>query len=385
MRFETRCARGADDTSEIGRPSAPPIVASTHFAFDSMAEIEAYYESGRGFLYARYENPTVRMTERRLAELEGAEDAALFSSGMAAISTSLLCLAKSDDRVAAQREIYGGTAHLLLDILPELGIEILWLDRHELDRLETDRIRGCRVLYLESPVNPTLDVVDIRRLAAVSREAGATVVVDSTFATPANQRPLELGADLVIHSGTKYLGGHGDLMAGAVAGSSELVERVRGHRKVLGGILDPFQAFLLHRGMRTLAVRMQAHERGAREVAQVLSAHPRVSRVLWPGLASHPRHELARRQMTGFGGMVTFEVVGGAAEAERVLNALQLFSRAPSLGNVESLASIPARLSHRYIDAEEQLQAGVTPGMIRLSVGLESPDDLVEDLQHALS
>jgi len=385
MRFETRCARGGTDSQDIGRPCVPPIVSSAHFVFDSQQQLEEYYDSGRGFLYARYESPTPRLAEQRLAELEGAEEAGLFASGMAAISTTLLSFLGTGDRVAAQRELYGGTAHLLQDVLPDLGIEVLWLDRDELETLTAERLAGCRVLYLESPVNPTLDLVDLGRLARIGREAGAVVMVDSTFATPAFQRPLELGCDLVLHSGTKYLGGHGDLTAGAVAGSRDQVERIRRRRRALGGILDPFQAFLLHRGMRTLAVRMHAHERGARAVADALLGHPRIRRVHWPGLASHPRHDLARRQMSGFGGMVTFEVRGGASAAERALDGLRLIRRAPSLGAVESLASIPARVSHRHLSAEEQARVGVTPEMIRLSVGLESPEDLIEDLRRALA
>jgi len=384
MDFRTRCARGTGETANIGRPVAPPIVVSSTFAFSSQAEVESYYAEGRGYLYSRYENPTVRAAERLLASLEGAEDAALFSSGMAAISSTVLALVRAGERVAAQRELYGGTIGLFRDLLPRVGIETIWLSLDDIARLAPERLAGCRLLWVESPTNPALRIVDLAAAARVAHEAGALAVVDGTFATPAFQLPLELGCDLVMHSGTKYLGGHGDVTAGAIAGRRDLVASIVAMRRSLGGIADPFAAFLLQRGMRTLAVRMHAHEKGAAEVARALLTHPKVRRVHWPGLADHRDHALARRQMAGFGGMVSFEVEGGAAEAERVHDRLRLFAKAASLGGVESLVSIPARMSHRGLDGAELKLAGVSPGMLRLSVGLESPDDLVADLLEAL-
>ncbi len=384
MDFRTRCARGTGAVSDVGRPLALPIVTASTFEFSSQRDMESYYTEGRGWLYSRYENPTVRAAERFLADLEGSEDAALFSSGMAAISTTVLALVRAGERVAVQREIYGGTAALFRDVLPRLSIEATWLGLDEISRLTPERLAGCRMLWLESPTNPSLRIVDLAASAAAARAAGALAVVDGTFATPALQRPLELGCDVVVHSGTKYLGGHGDVTAGAVAARKDLVAAISASRRSLGGTADPFAAFLLQRGMRTLSVRMKAHEEGAAAVARFLEEHGKVLRVHWPGLTTHPDHAIARRQMSGFGGMVSFEVEGAAAAAERVHDRLRLFVRAASLGGVESLVSIPSTMSHRELDGPELELAGVAPGMLRLSVGLESPDELVADLREAL-
>jgi cystathionine beta-lyase/cystathionine gamma-synthase len=385
MDFRTRCARGTGAVSDIGRPLAPPIVTASTFVFSSQRDVESYYGEGRGWLYSRYENPTVRAAERFLADLEGSDDAALFSSGMAAVSTTVLALVRAGERVAVQREVYGGTVALFRDVLPRLSIETTWLGLDEIARLTPERLAGCRMLWLESPTNPALRIVDLRAAAAAASAAGALAVVDGTFATPALQRPLDLGCDAVVHSGTKYLGGHSDVTAGAVAARSDLVAAIAALRRSLGGTADPFAAFLLQRGMRTLSVRMKAHEEGASAVARFLEGHGKVRRVHYPGLASHPDHATARTQMSGFGGMVSFEVEGGAAGAERVHDRLRLFVHAASLGGVESLVSIPSRMSHRGLDERELERAGVTPGMLRLSVGLESPGDLVADLHEALA
>ncbi len=370
-------------TPETGRPLAPVIVPSSTFVFESQDEVERYYEAGAGFVYSRYENPTVRQVEVGLARLEGADAAACFASGMAAISTTLLSCVRSGDRVAAQRELYGGAADLFLSFLPRLGVEVEHLGLDEIASLEPSRIEGCRLLYLETPVNPTLRVVDLRRAAEVARAAGVRLAVDSTFATPILQRPVDLGVDLVLHSATKYLGGHSDLIGGVVAGRADLVQEIARRRRALGGILDPFPAFLLLRGIRTLAVRMDAHCRGASVVARFLAGHPRVGRVCYPGLDDHPDAEVVRRQMAGPGGMVSF-TVDGAQAAWSTHDRLRLFSRAGSLGGVESLVSIPARMSHRHQSREARLSTGIPDDMLRLSVGLEDPDDLIEDLDQAL-
>lgn len=386
MDIRTKCARGAGGGDVLSRPVTPAIVASSTFAFESQAGVEDYYEAGRGYHYSRYDNPTVRAAERFLADIEGGEEAVLFSSGMAAISTTLLALARTGRRrIASQRCIYGGTANVLSHVLPDLGIETDWIEEEELPSLAPGRLERASVLYLETPTNPGLGIVDLRRAAEVARAAGALSVVDSTFGTPAFQRPLELGIDVVVHSATKYLGGHADLTAGGVVGRSAVVGGIAKLRRSLGGILDPFQAFLLHRGMQTLPVRMEAHARGAEVVARSLEGHPRLRRVLWPGLPSHPNHEAAKRQMSGFGGMVTLDIEGGEAAAFRLHDRVRLFTRAASLGGVGSLVSLPTRTSHRHLTDEERARAGVTPGMARLSIGLEAPEDLVEDLRSALS
>ncbi len=386
MEFPTLCAGGGPDDEAAGPGAAmnPAVVLSAAFRFGDQAAIDRYYEAGEGYLYSRYSNPTVRATERRIARLEGAEDAVLFASGMAAVSTILLTMARSGDRIAAQQGLYGGTVVLLRDLLPGLGIETTWLDLEELRELRPERLRGCRLLYLETPVNPTLRIVDLERAAGIANEVGIPTIVDGTFATPALQRPLTLGCSLVLHSCTKYLGGHNDLVGGVVSGSRSLVAPITERRKVLGGAMSPLNAFLLHRGLRTLAVRMEGHERGAEAVARALSRHPRVERVHWPGLEQSPDHAVARRQMSGFGGMVGFEVKGGLEAATRVHDRLRLFARAASLGGVESLVSLPARMSHRALTPEALAAAGITPGLVRLSVGLEAPGDLVADLEGAL-
>jgi cystathionine beta-lyase/cystathionine gamma-synthase len=380
----TRCAQGFDDDSESGRPIAPVIVPSSTFSFDSQADVDRFYETGDGYAYSRYGNPTVRRVERLLAALEGADDAALFGSGMAAISTVFLTLAGAGSRVAAQRELYGGSAALLSGVLPDLGVEVTWLDREELQNLDPQRIDGCRLLFLETPINPTLRLVDLRRTAALAHEVSVPVVVDGTFATPILQQPIALGVDLVVHSATKYLGGHSDLIGGVVSGNGDLVRQLMQKRRLLGGVLDPFAAFLLHRGMRTLAVRMEAHCRGAATIAENLKDHPRVEKVYYPGLADHPDRELCDRQMQAAGGMVTLTIRDGADAAERFHDRLRLFRRAGSLGGVESLVSIPAKMSHRYLDESERARVGVPANMVRLSIGLESAGDLLGDLAQAL-
>jgi len=384
MKIRTRCAQGSRIAGGSGQPLAPSIVPASAFGFENQEQIDRYYETGEGYLYSRYGNPTVEQAEQLLASLEGADRAAIFASGMAAISTVFLSFTKAGQKVAAQRQIYGGAADFLLRVLPEFDIEVEWLDHEELAALSPERIEGCRLLYLETPSNPTLRVVDLASIAAVANQAGVPVAVDATFATPALLRPCELGIDLVVHSATKYLGGHNDLIGGAVVGSDDRVGEILLARRCFGGVLDPFSAFLLHRGMRTLAVRMEAHGRGAGTIACGLADHPAVTRVLYPGLEDHPDHRIAAGQMDGFGGMLSFTVAGGAESAARVHDRLGLFAHAGSLGSVQSLVSIPARMSHRYVEPVVRARMGVTDDMLRLSVGLEDPDDLYDDLLQAL-
>jgi methionine-gamma-lyase len=384
MDRRTRCARRIADKRELGDPLTPPIVSASTFVFDSQADVDRCHETGRGYVYSRYGNPTVGEVERLLADLEGAERAVAFGSGMAAISTLLATLAGAGERIAAQRGLYGGSVELMEKVLPGFGIDVDWLSFEDLQKLTAERLAGCKLLYLETPINPTLRLVDLAAVARTAREAGVTTIVDSTFATPILQRPIEHGIDVVVHSATKYLGGHGDLIGGVAAGPTDLMGRVSSRRRLLGGTLDPFPAFLLYRGMRTLVVRMEAHCAGAEEVARELVADPRVDVVHYPGLEDHPDHVLACRQMDGFGGMVAFEVAGGAEAAERVHDRLKLIVRAGSLGGVESLVSIPARMSHRHLDEATRAATGVKTNLVRLSIGLEAPEDLLADLDQAL-
>jgi cystathionine gamma-synthase len=362
-----------------------PIVQSSTFAFaDHEAMLAAFAAKDAGVVYSRYSNPTLSACERRLAAVEGAEAALGFASGMSAITSAVLTFARAGQRVLSQREIYGGTHEFFTHWLPRLGIEVDWFSAGDAAAFEAGLAREPAVVYLETPTNPTLRCVDLRVLCARARAAGAVTMVDGTFASPINQRPLELGADLVLHSATKYLAGHADLIAGCVLGSRERIRAVWKARKLFGGALDPHAAFLLERSLRTLAVRVEAHNQNGVEVSRYLEGHAGVERVYYPGLASHPDHEIARRQMSGFGGMVTCCVRTDGPGAIRFAESLRLFRLAPSLGGVESLVSIPATSSHYALTAEERERAGVPDHMVRLSLGIEDAEDLIRDLEQAL-
>ncbi len=384
MKIKTQCVRGDARPAEIGSPIAPVIVPGCTYEFADHDAIDQFFRDGSGYLYSRYDNPTVAQAGRELAALEGTESAAMFASGMAALSTAILTLAAPDRRIVTQSDVYGGTTELMSQVLPGWGFTVETLTRDELHGLEPGRLQGAALLCLESPTNPALRLVDLAAVAAVAREAGVPTIVDSTFASPVVQRPAEFGIDLVMHSTTKYLGGHGDLTGGAIAGNAELVSRIAARRRILGGVMDPFSAFLLMRGLRTLAVRVEAHQAAALEIAQFLDAHPAVDSVAYPGLPKHPDHALARTQMDGFGGMVSFCVRGDTAAARRVHDRLGIFRRAGSLGSVESLVSLPAQMSHRHVPREALQEAGVAERLLRLSVGLEAPADLIADLGQAL-
>jgi cystathionine beta-lyase/cystathionine gamma-synthase len=367
-------------------PLAVPIVQSSTFAFASAGEMRRYLEGDEElFLYTRYANPTVRELEEALAAVEGAEAALALSSGMAAMTTALMSLVGSGDEVLASASLYGGTVRLLTDLLPRFGVSARFVPTAELERV--DRVAGerSRVLVLESPTNPTLDVVDLRAACASAHARGLAVVADNTFATPHLQQPLALGADLVMHSLTKALAGHSDVVGGALAGSSARIEAARSAMRTLGGCLDPHAAFLVLRGVKTLHLRVERQCESALALARRLEGHEAVRRVLYPGLASHPGHAVARRQMRAFGGMVTLALEGGLPAAERFYDRLRLVARAASLGGVESLVSLPVLTSHYGLSEDKLREAGIDPGMVRLSVGVEDADDLLADVEQALS
>jgi cystathionine beta-lyase/cystathionine gamma-synthase len=377
-------AAGAGDDAH--QPLTTPIYETSTYVFDSAEAVRAYQE-GRapGYLYSRYENPTVVAVERTLAALEGAERALLFSSGMAATATTLLTLTRSGDEVLCSAAIYGGTLHLLNDLLSSFGVSARFLALEALSALDGVASERSKVLWFESPINPTLRCVDVRAVAAGCRARGLTSVIDNTFASPVNQRPLSLGVDLVMHSATKYLNGHSDVTAGVIAGDPALVARIEQTRRLVGTILDPMPAYAIGRGLKTLPVRVARQNASALAVAEFLERDPRVSSVLYPGLASHPDHAIARAQMSGFGGMVTFDLGGSYERAARAFDRLTLVRRAASLGGVESICSLPV-LTSQFGHTEAQLrEAGITPGMIRLSVGLEDVADLIADLDQALN
>ncbi len=370
-------------------PAAPltePIYETTTYVFESAEQVRQYAEGTlRKFLYSRYENPTVVAVEQRLAQTEGAAEALVFSSGMAATATALMALLKAGDEVVCSAAIYGGTLHLLHDLLSRFGITTRFATLEELERPASLLGPQTRLLWFESPINPTLRCVDIRAVADACRAKGVLSAIDNTFASPINQQPLSHGVDLVMHSATKYLNGHSDVTAGVIAGPSEIVQRVGRTRRLLGTILDPHPAYALGRGLKTLQVRVERHNANALKVARWLEGDGRVSRVYYPGLESHPDHAIARRQMIGFGGMVTIDLEGSYERAARFFDRLQIVQRAASLGGVESLCSLPV-LTSQWGHTDEQLaKAGVTRGMARLSIGLEDPDDLIADLDHALA
>jgi methionine-gamma-lyase len=366
-------------------PVGTPIARTSNFTFANSEEIKRWAEGkSSAYIYTRYGNPTLAVAEAKIAALEGAEAAVVTASGMAAISSSLLSQLRAGDEVIAIRQLYGGTYRLMRDIFPRFGIVVRHVetDLAGVERLVTPRTKA---LYVESPTNPTARLVDLKEAAEFAREWGLVAMIDNTFASPALQKPLELGFHLSIHSATKYLAGHSDVIAGAVAGNKVLVNAVRELVIYLGGSMDPEAAFLLSRGMKTLGVRVERQCKSAMAVAKFLSQHPKVSRVHYPGLASHPDHALARRQMKGFGGMLAFDLKGGLPAARRFCDRVRIFLLAASLGGVESLVVLPIYSSHYRMSAAELRGAGVEPGTVRVSVGLEDPVDLIEDLRQALA
>jgi cystathionine beta-lyase/cystathionine gamma-synthase len=363
-----------------------PIFETTTYVFENADALRQYNEGrSRHFLYSRYENPTVMSAEAKIAAADGAERALLFGSGMAASSTLLMALLKAGDEVVCSAAVYGGTFYLLNDLLSRFGIVIRFVTIDELacpEALISDR---TRIFWFESPINPHLRCVDVRRIAKACRARGVTSVIDNTFASPINQRPLDMGVDLSMQSATKYLNGHSDVTAGVVSGRDELVEPVNLARRKLGGVLDPQAAYALGRALKTLPLRVARHNANAMAVASALEGHPRVARVYYPGLPSHPDHAIAKQQMSGFGGMVCVDVEGGETGACRTFDRLKIVKRAVSLGGTESVCSLPF-LTSQWAHTDAQLaEAGITKGMMRLSIGLEDPEDLIADLQQALA
>ncbi len=383
QRLSTLCVHAGELEDAHGSPHTP-IYSTTTIAFPSTAAILDVVEGRKaGALYTRYGlNPSIQALEAKLAALEDAEAALAFGSGMAAEVAAFLTHGRAG--IVCIGDAYGGTLELIGQQLPLLGIPTHVLLGDELDRLEGLLAPGPRLVFLETPSNPTLEVFDIAALAARAHAQGALLMVDNTFASPVNQQPLALGADLVVHSATKYLGGHSDLTAGALMGPKALLDTVWPWRKNLGSTPAPETAALLARSLRTLVVRVRAQNAAALAIARAMEAHPRVARVLYPGLESFPGHALAARQMAGFGGMLTLEVEGNGETATRVADRLKLFALAPSLGGVESLVTQPCTTTHHSLTPEERARRGITDAMLRLSVGLEDADDLIADLIQAL-
>jgi len=383
--FSTTLIHQGEGKTDAPAPLTTPIYETTTFLFDNADQIRQYNAGAGGkYLYSRYENPTVVALEEKLAAADGAEAALAFGSGMAAASTLLLGLLTSGDEVVCSAAVYGGTFHLLHDLLPKFGITTRFVSLEELSHPDTLIGDRTRMVWFESPINPTLRCVDVRRIAAACRSHNVISVMDNTFAGAVNQVPLALGVDLSMQSATKYLGGHSDVTAGVISGSAALVKAIEMTRRRLGGVLDPQPAYLLVRSLKTLAIRVQRHNLSAMAVATALEGHPQIRQLLYPGLASHPDHELAKSQMTGFGGMMCLDLHGGEEAACRAFDRLRVIRRAASLGGVESVCSLPV-LTSQWGHSDEQLAAaGISRGMMRVSIGLEDPDDLIADLQQAL-
>jgi cystathionine gamma-synthase len=381
----TLAVHGGERRPKLGNALATPIVQTATYTFADTAELRDHFERRiEREEYGRYGNPTQSIAEQKLAELEGAEDCLLFASGMAAITTTLFAVLSHGSHVVVTDDSYRRTRQFLTQVLHRYGIEVSVAPAGDYEAIEGAIRPTTRVLVSESPTNPYNYIVDLERFADIGRRHRVKTIIDATFATPFNQRPLEFGVDLVLHSATKYLGGHNDLLAGAVLGSAELIDGIRGLQAITGAIADPFTAYLLIRGLKTFALRIARQNASAQALAEFLQSHPRISAVHYAGLSTHPQHNVARRQMRGFGGVVSFEVAGDLDAASRVVDACLIPQIAPSLGGVESLIEQPALMSFYELTTEERLLVGIKDNLIRYSVGIEDSADLIADLTAAL-
>ncbi|HTZ53485.1 MAG TPA: aminotransferase class I/II-fold pyridoxal phosphate-dependent enzyme [Candidatus Acidoferrum sp.] len=382
--IETTLVHG-DRTAASGAAVTPPIYQTSTFAFDDADAMAAAARTPTfERFYTRYGNPNHGAVERILAAIEGGEAAMVSASGMGAIASTAIALTEAGAHVIAQRMTYDGTRALFNDVLGRFGVEVSFVDQHDTAAFQAALRPNTKLVMLESPSNPLLGITDIAAVARIAREAGALVSIDNTVATPINQRPIELGVDVVLHSATKYLGGHSDLIAGVVVASRALVARIWETHHILGSTLGPFDAWLLLRGLRTLEMRVERHNQNALAVARAMDAHPRVSRVYYPGLESHPGADIARRQMRGFGGLVSIEIDGTFEDARRVIDRLKLFHSAASLGGVESLVAQPATMWPNSSTSADARAMGIIPSLLRLSIGVERSEDLIADLDQAL-
>ena len=368
------------------RSTQVPVVHSVSFAYK---DIDTWHKVALGetdgHIYSRNTNPTVRAFEDKVKELEGAQSATSFASGMAAISNTLTTFLMPGDRIVSIKDSYGGTNVIFNEFLPPLNIDVCLCETGDYEQIENEINKGCTVLYLETPTNPTIKITDIKRLSSVAKKVGAIVVVDNTFATPINQNPLELGADIVLHSASKYLGGHADALGGVICGNEELVKKVYHYREINGAALAPMDAYSLLRGMKTLKLRVEHQNESAMIIARYLQNHPLIEQVNYPGLESHPGHEIAKKQMnSGYGGMLSFAAKGGLEAIKIFLPRLKYAHMAANLGCVETVVGPPLTTSHVECSAEERSAAGIPDGLVRYSTGIEDVEDLIADLEQAL-
>jgi len=368
------------------RSTQVPVVHSVSFGYKDIDTWHAVaLEKEEGHIYSRNTNPTVRAFEDKVKELEGAEAATSFSCGMAAISNIFGTFLRPDDRIVSIKDSYGGTNKLFTEFLPPMGINVCLCDTTNHQEIEAEIVKGCKILYLETPTNPTVKIVDIERLARAGKAVGALVVVDNTFATPINQHPLQTGADIVLHSASKYLGGHADALGGVACGSKELVKKLYHYREINGASLAPMDAYSLLRGMKTLSLRIERQNESAMKIACWLQQHPAVEQVNYPGLETHKHHDIAKKQMRGFGGMLSFSVKGGLEAIKIFLPKLKYAHMAANLGCVETVVGPPLVTSHVECSDAERAAAGIPEGLVRYSTGIEDVDDLIADLEQALS
>jgi cystathionine gamma-synthase len=381
----TRSVHLTEQVDPATRSVLPPIVANAAFAYPDVETWRAVaLGEAEGHIYSRNSNPTTDRFEAKVAALENADAATSFATGMAAISSTLFALLSPGMRAITVNDAYGGTYLMFTEQLTRFGVECVVVDTNDADALDAEIAKGCDLLYLESPTNPAIKVLDLARHAANAHAVGATVVVDNTFATPLNQQPLALGADLVLHSATKFLGGHGDVLGGVVCGPADLVGEVYGFREIVGTGLDAQAAALMLRSLKTLGLRVERHNANALAVARYLEGHDRIAAVAYPGLESHPMHEVAKAQMSGFGGMLAFEMAGGEPAVRQLLPQLDHAYLAANLGQVETIVGPPSTTSHVELSDDERRAAGIPDGLVRYSAGIEDADDLIADLERSL-
>jgi len=386
-RIGTQAVWAGEEESLAQRATQVPIVQSVAFGYDNLEDWQdAALGRKPGHIYSRNTNPTVNALEEKVRVLEGAEAATSMASGMAAISNTLFALLRPGDRIVAVKDTYGGTNQLFREFFPKMNLIVQLCDTTDFQQIEAEIGKGCKIVYLETPTNPTLKVIDIARLARAGHRVGAMVLTDNTIATPINQRPLELGSDLVLHSVSKFLGGHADALGGIVCGRKELIEPIYHFREITGAALDPFAAYFLLRGLKTLEIRVERQNASAQKVASYLEGHKGVAEVRYPGLESHPQHEIAKRQMPGgFGGILSFVLRGDYEAVKEFLPRLKFAHRAANLGAVETIVGPPATTSHVEVSAKDRAAMGIPEALIRYSAGIEHVDDLIADLGQALS
>lgn len=381
----TTAVHGGEDHFKYADAITTPIVQTSTFVFKNSQEIRNYTSKKLArYEYGRYGNPTQRAAEKKLAELEGAEDCLLLDCGMSAVTATMLAFLTKGDHVVITDDAYGQTLKFCSSHLPRFGVDSSVVKMGDYGAMKKALRKKTRIVFSESPTNPYLNVIDLEAMQQIRKQFKGLMVIDSTFATPFNQRPLEWGMDLVIHSTTKYLGGHNDVLGGAVLGSAELVDQVREYQRVTGSILDPLSCFLLMRGAKTFALRVQYQNQSAQKVAEFLERHPRIRKVFYPGLPSHPQHEIAKAQMSGYGGVVSFWVDGHLKQVNKFLDSLRSLHIGPTLGGVESLITHPATVTYYRNTRKERYALGITDQLIRLALGIEDPDDIIADLDQAL-